>query len=205
MCTPNKICLIEAGMPPLKVLVLQKQSTFINKIINERSDLEDDPLIFALNLTEKLNPKMRKCINDLKYRLNCPDVNIVKRYVANATTTRYTTYANINSDMSMHNVYARRYDRNSFIPEVYRIAFTRMRTSSHRLRIETGRWSRLGREDRICKCGMGVGDEFHAMMQCPLTEDLRKSYGPVFFPELLANASTFKDFKYIHDVLELCE
>ena len=147
--------------------------------------------------------RLNLCINRIIQNLTC-HILLCQNW-HNATTTRYTTYANINSDMSMHNVYARRYDRNSFIPEVYRIAFTRMRTSSHRLRIETGRWSRLGREDRIYKCGMGVGDEFHAMMQCPLTEDLRKSYGPVFFPELLANASTFKDFKYIHDVLELCE
>ena len=97
--TPNKICLIEAGMPPLKVLVLQKQSTFINKMVQERSDMDDDPLIFALNLTEKLNPKMRKCINDLKCRTNYDDMNTVKHYVVNATTTRYTTYTNINNDM----------------------------------------------------------------------------------------------------------
>ena len=119
--TPNKICLIEAGMLPLKVLVLQKQSIFINKMVRERSEMDDDPLIFALNLTEKLNPKMRKCINNLKERINYADINTDKHIVANATTTRYTTYANINNDMSMHNVYARKYDRVSFIPEIYKL------------------------------------------------------------------------------------
>ena len=192
-------------MLPLKVLVLQKQSIFINKMVRERSEMDDDPLIFALNLTEKLNPKMRKYINNLKDRVNYADINTDKHIVANATTTRYTTYTNINNDMSMHNVYARKYDRVSFIPEIYRLAFTRMRTSSHRLRIETGRWSRLEREDRLCKCRMGVGDEAHALTQCSLTEDIRQSYGPVSYPELLANASTIKDFKYIYDVLKLSE
>ena len=134
--TPNKICLVEAGMPPLKVLVLQKQNIFLNKMIRERSDMEDDPLMFALNLTEKQNRKMNKYINIVKNRTNTEDINVVKQSIENGTTTRLITYFNINGDLSMHNVYARKYDRYSFIPEVYRLAFTRMRTSSHRLRIE---------------------------------------------------------------------
>ena len=39
------------------------------------------------------------------------------------------------------------------VPEWQRIAFTRFRLSSHRLRIETGRWSRLPREQILCDCG----------------------------------------------------
>ena len=171
--TPNKICLVEAGMLLLKVLVLQKQNIFLNKMLRERSELEDDPLMFALNLTENYNPKMKKCINEIKNRDNYADVNTVKHSVANSVTTRFVTYANINSDMSMHNVYARKYNRDSFIPEVYRLAFTRMRTSSHRLRIETGRWAKLDREQRLCKCRLAVGDEAHALTQCTLTHFLK--------------------------------
>ena len=203
--TPNKICLVEAGMFPLKVLVLQKQSIFLNKMLRERVDLEDDPLMFALNLTENQNPKMKKCINELKDRVNYADVNTVKHFVANGTTTRFLTYTNINGDMSMHNVYARRYDRYYFIPEIYRLAFTRMRTSSHRLRIETGRWAKLEREQRLCKCKQAVGDEAHALTQCTLTQSLRDEYGPITFPDILSNASSIEDFKFIYDVLKLSE
>ena len=203
--TPNKICLVEAGMPPLKVLVLQKQNIFLNKMIRERSDMEDDPLMFALNLTEKQNRKMNKYINIVKNRTNTEDINVVKQSIENGTTTRLTTYFNINGDLSMHNVYARKYDRYSFIPEVYRLAFTRMRTSSHRLRIETGRWAKLNREQRLCKCGQSVGDEEHALTQCTLTQSLRDTYGPVSYPNILFNAFTVKDFKFIYDVLKVSE
>ena len=204
--TPNKICLVEAGMLPLKALVLQKQKIFLDKMLRERSEMEDDPLMFALKLTENRNPKMNKCINDLKNRVNYADVNTVKHYVANSTTTRFVTYTNINSDMSMHNAYARRYDRYNVIPEVYRLAFTRMRTSSHRLRIETGRWAKLEREQRLCKCRQAVGDEAHVLTQCTLTQSLRDNfYGPVNFPDILYNASLIEDFKFIYDVLKISE
>ena len=59
-----------------------------------------------------------------------------------------------------------------YLPEHLRISFSRLRLGSHRLRIETGRWSRLPREDRKCPCG-GVQDECHAVLECPLTSDLR--------------------------------
>ena len=146
-----------------------------------------------------------ECINVLKNRINSDDVNIVKQSIANGTTTRFLTYFNINGDLSMHSVYARRYDRHSFIPEIYRLAFTRMRTSSHRLRIETGRWAKISREERLCKCGQDIGDEEHALTQCSLTQSLRDAYGPVLFPDILYNASTLEDFKFICDVLKVSE
>ena len=105
----------------------------------------------------------------------------------------------------MHNVYARRYDRHFFIPEIYRLAFTRMRTSSHRLKIETGRWSRIDRNERLCKCGQAIGDEEHVLTQCPLTQNLRDEYGPVAFPDILYNAYAVEDFKFIYDVLKISE
>ena len=174
-------------------------------MIRERSDMEDDPLMFALNLTEKQNRKMNKYINIVKNRTDTDDINVVKQSIENGTTTRLITYFNINGDLSMHNVYARKYDRYSFIPEVYRLAFTRMRTSSHRLRIETGRWAKLNRENRLCKCGQSVGDEEHALTQCTLTQSLRDAYGPVSYPNILFNAFTVKDFKFIYDVLKVSE
>ena len=43
----------------------------------------------------------------------------------------------------------------------------RFRLGSHLLPIETGRWARISREDRLCTaCGV-LGDEHHAIYQCP--------------------------------------
>ena len=51
------------------------------------------------------------------------------------------------------------------------------RVSSHRLRIETGRWARIAREDRLCPCGDAVQDEKHAIAECTLVNDIREKYG----------------------------
>ena len=76
---------------------------------------------------------------------------------------------------------------------------------SHRLRIETGRWAKLNREQRLCKCGQSVGDEEHALTQCALTQSLRDAYGPVAYPDILYNAFAVEDFKFIYDVLKVSE
>ena len=46
-------------------------------------------------------------------------------------------------------------------------ALTKFRLGSHKLKIETGRWSRTKRELRLCStCGDELGDEFHAVYSC---------------------------------------
>ena len=48
-----------------------------------------------------------------------------------------------------------------------------IRLSSHNLHIETERWARLNREDRLCPCG-AIQTESHALFDCPLSVDLRR-------------------------------
>ena len=53
-----------------------------------------------------------------------------------------------------------------------------MRTSSHRLRVETGRWTRppMPRENRLCACNNDVQCESHVLFHCPLTAHIRNQY-----------------------------
>ena len=62
--------------------------------------------------------------------------------IRSSTSTRRSVYLTINPDLTVHKAY-----KQSLL-EHERIAFTRLRLGSHRLRIETGRWSRLPREER---------------------------------------------------------
>ena len=50
----------------------------------------------------------------------------------------------------------------------HRRAISKLRTSSHKLEIETGRWNNIQKEDRMCKnCALGaVEDEFHMLFDC---------------------------------------
>ena len=61
------------------------------------------------------------------------------------------------------------------IPEHERIAFTRIRLSSHDLSFEKGRWSRIAPNDRLCPCGE-IQTDHHVLLQCRLTQVIREEY-----------------------------
>ena len=60
----------------------------------------------------------------------------------------------------------------------YLIALSRLRTSSHDLAIETGRYTNIDRQYRICQhCNMGtIEDEYHFVLICPKFRDLRTRF-----------------------------
>lgn len=71
----------------------------------------------------------------------------------------------------------------------YRKAICRFRVSSHRLMIETGRYNKIPRNDRLCKkCSENkIEDEIHFLLKCPLLNDKRAE---------IINLSNFKSKHY---------
>jgi hypothetical protein len=59
-----------------------------------------------------------------------------------------------------------------------------LRTGSHQLRVETGRWERprLPRQERTClRCDSGaVDDEHHLVFDCPALQELREQHAGLF-------------------------
>ena len=76
------------------------------------------------------------------------------------------------------------YNNRLYVPEHYRIAYTRFRLGSHRFKIETGRWSRIPRERRLCLCGE-VQDELHILQHCELLHDIRQEYTEIDFTNVV--------------------
>ena len=63
------------------------------------------------------------------------------------SATKFVTYREVlNPDLEFHDIYK----SSVYIPDYLRVAFSRLRLMSHNLKIETGRWSRLPRESRLC-------------------------------------------------------
>ena len=61
----------------------------------------------------------------------------------------------------------------------FRIAMTKLRVSSHRLHIETGRWTKPNCTPynlRVCNQCNIIEDEFHFVCECELYNDLRSKY-----------------------------
>lgn len=62
------------------------------------------------------------------------------------------------------------------IEDHLRITFTRFWLSSHRLRMQMGRWSRTPSEQRVCLSNAGIQDEKHVLL-CPRTQVIHAKYG----------------------------
>ena len=76
------------------------------------------------------------------------------------------------SELRVHPVYTSK----DYIDEKARITFIRLRLSSHSLKIETGRWSRVAREERLCGCGLAVEIEEHVLLERAKTENMRQKF-----------------------------
>ena len=201
--TPNDLCLIESGLKPLKSLVLKRQSKFFKKMLEARSDMTDDPFMHAFGITRDMNSTMWKYIESVMDA----DDNFVENGMADIkegvqnqplTATKFQTYRSLNPTLDVHPLYTA---STPTIPDYLRIEFTRYRLSSHRLRVEIGRWSRTPPEERVCSCGTGIQDEPH-IFQCPLVEELFQTHEKSFSsPADFFSGTDIDDLKLLHKVL----
>ena len=66
------------------------------------------------------------------------------------------------------------------LPDSLKYIVCRFRTVNHKLPLETGRYTRIPRNERICKmCNSGqLGDELHFCLECPALKELRIRFLP---------------------------
>ena len=60
----------------------------------------------------------------------------------------------------------------------------KLRTSSHKLAIETGRWHRphiIPIENRLCNVCHKLDDEYHFILECTRHIELRQKYIPIYY------------------------
>ena len=61
----------------------------------------------------------------------------------------------------------------------FRVALSKLRHSSHRVLIESGRWNRpqpIPREQRLCAICNNLEDEYHLLFECPLYNNERVAF-----------------------------
>ena len=161
--------------------------------------------MYALELTRTDNPKLSQYIDSL---LN-DGRKIIEKDMSNriecakkSKRTKMKTYCVINPNFDIHPIYTNK----NAVDDYLRVTFTRLRTSSHRLRIETGRWSRLAPEKRVCRCGE-VQTECHALTECPLVEDIRERYGcqRIDFHSFMCDDKATYELLMLYEILGVLE
>ena len=204
--TTTDVVLLESGYPSLRALIKSQQKSFLEKVIKERENMLDDPLMHVIRLTQLKNPKMSAYLTSLT---NCDDFIKADRFarmerVRSSTQTKPATYFSINPTFEIHPIYQ---NCDEVVEDYLRTTFTRFRTSSHRLKVETGRWSRLPRERRLCKCGAGVQTEKHVLIECELAEPIKLKYGlnVQCFNSFMSTSKSEKQLQMLHEILKILE
>ena len=136
----------------------------------ERRNMMDDPFAYALRLAKEGRTPCARYIDSLDDFSETAARDALIARVRASTRTKYKTYVEINPTLTTHAMYT-----STEVSEYKRIAFTKLRLSSHNLAVERGRWTRVPRERRLCQlCDLGeVQDEHHVLSRCPATADVR--------------------------------
>ena len=162
--------------------------------------------MFALELTERDNASIHRYIQgdlDETGDIIENDFRQLKERLLSSQRTRAVTYCQMNPDLVVHPIYS----SSDIVEDDFRIAFTRLRLSSHRLRIETGRWARIPQELRLCQCGLAVQTEKHVLTECALVGDIRRSHSneSVDFNEFLSGPKSKQQLAMVLKILNLYE
>ena len=202
--TCNDLVLTETGVADAKSLIEERQYNFIQKLVF-RPDFQNSYLHRVTQLAIDVKCPMGRRIESFISIPKAESDFVMQRKIHtlqninNSESTRKQTYLSINPFLSVCPIYT----SNTFIPEVARIAVSRLRLSSHYLRIETGRWSRIPRENRLCQCGE-VQTEHHVLIECPLSETLRTQYPVVKQYANISDLLSFIDSNISQDIARFC-
>ena len=167
MNTPTLTTYIETGFLPIKALIQARQFKFFtryksgatgkvtprtrlfNRLMDDRTDYIQHYIDLCDNY-ENVEEIYRSSINEVKQK--------IRQLASRPDKYKYKIYTEINPDLQ----------KSEFTTNChpYSKDIIRFRLGSHNLPIETGRWARKVRADRLClDCGV-LGDERHALFHC---------------------------------------
>ena len=167
--TCTDVVYTEAGVPSAETYVVSRQQSFLKRLY-DRQDFFNSYIGWAVQEAIRVRSTMGKAISKLTGDTLTRDTHTDA--VSMSNSSRRMSYRDINPDLTRHLIYS-----TPSVPEFSRVSFTRLRLGSHYLRVETGRWARLPRHQRVCRCDKSsVQDETHILFHCPLTAAVRAKY-----------------------------
>ena len=197
---PNDILYIESGFLPIKAIIHMRQYNFYKRFRkNLKSDSRRGKMMEVLlekktnflQHYEKLVAKYASSNEILAEYSSNIQQKIHKK--ANAGRYKFQIYVKMNPELSI----------SPFLNIVHPVAgdITKFRLGSHYLPIETGRWSRKLRNERLCmNCGV-LGDEEHVLYSCTLISredvDLENISKLWHQPEIYKLFTRIKDAKFL--------
>ena len=169
--TCTDLVMVEAGESGAKATVRTRQHKFLVQIVN-RASYKDSYLESVMNLAmQSKSPAgqiLKELIENSSPNFIVESVAQWKEAVQSSESTRRSAYKNFNPLLSLSPVYFKTPE----VPEHERIAFSRIRLSSHDLSFEKGRWSRIPPNERLCPCGE-IQTDSHVLLHCNITQPIK--------------------------------
>ena len=197
---PNDILLIESGLAPIKALILFRQHNFYKRFMKSIKPGSRREKMMRILLNEKTS-YLRHYENLITNYTTSTDilidhVNMLKQKIqrlADNGQYKYQIYRCINPEL----------EPSPFLHIVHPMAsdIMKFRLGSHKLPIETGRWSRKARCERLCtNCGV-LGEEEHALYACSLIKRddvvLQEMWNIWRQPEIFKLFTRIKEAKFL--------
>ena len=111
------------------------------------------------------------------FKQRCIDIDTQLWSESVNTSRKLDCYASFKRELSLE-PYLTSLDK-----PIFKLMLCRFRTSTHNLKIETGRWNDTPRVERLCEmCNLNqVEDEFHFLLVCPFYTCIRSKYIANYF------------------------
>ena len=164
-------------------------NSYLNKIISK-----------AIEVQSPMGKYFQQLIQDPHNPIDMERERLKNSVSENLTSSRRLIYMQLNPELESPTIYK---DSPS-VAEHHRIAYSRFRLSSHRLKIETGRWSRMPRERRLCSCGE-IQDELHVLIRCPLLDDVRRLFSEIHFDSINSVFAHNDNIKMCEYIFRICD
>ena len=186
--THHLISLAEFGRYPLAVHWQKQVDKFRLRICDVTRTASDNPLFWAMfdgtpnvkNLSLPRTPAGFAALQALGRPTSAPSAERHERLFAENSDSTVATYKQMRG-------FTAAYRMQPYIQQIrgYRLrkSLAQIRCSSHKLRVETGRYiseARHQRTCRLCNSATATEDEQHILLQCPQLNDLRHAYSHLF-------------------------
>ena len=111
-----------------------------------------------------------------QFKQRCLDIDAQTWHTTISNYNRLATYSLFKTTLNFE------FYLNIQVNPAYKRTLTAFRISAHTLMIEQGRHRNLPRDERLCSCNLSyIEDEFHFLLICPLYQDIRHQYIPIYF------------------------
>ena len=176
----NEIIYLESGTYPLRCEIIPRQVKFWNALNNVIALNQDYYLTKLIELARQhkltyirhydqlieTHKDIASCKRTLMKEYSEKWITKINRSFLEDKDSKLSTYKSINPELVS-------YVQDVPILEYERKLITRYRCGAHNLRIETGRWQRIHRDQRLCICNQGIQTLLHVVTECPLMYQYR--------------------------------